>query len=121
MGLNIGRRLPHNLSVTPCPVLAGAGPVIAFSDDGRHVESEAAAPITESQVLRARRSEDAGDDLWTTFNRVLVGYAPAARGRTAGPAAGYAGRGRAGQMRPARCGCFGRGKRVVALHPFAPG
>ncbi|WP_186153310.1 DUF932 domain-containing protein, partial [Burkholderia gladioli] len=32
--------------------------------------SEAAAPITESQVLRARRSEDAGDDLWTTFNRV---------------------------------------------------
>ncbi|WP_208455642.1 hypothetical protein, partial [Burkholderia gladioli] len=26
LGLNIGRRLPHNLSVTPCPVLAGAGP-----------------------------------------------------------------------------------------------
>ncbi|PRE92790.1 hypothetical protein C6Q13_00070 [Burkholderia gladioli] len=53
--------------------------------------------------------------------RLLVGYAPAACGRTAGLAAGYAGRGRAGQMRPARCGCFGRGKRVVALHPFAPG
>lgn len=29
----------------------------------------AAAPITESQVLRARRHEDHASDLWTTFNR----------------------------------------------------
>ncbi|WP_186188842.1 DUF932 domain-containing protein [Burkholderia gladioli] len=53
----------------------------------RYDTSEAAAPITESQVLRARRSEDAGDDLWTTFNRVqesltqggLRGRSPAGR------------------------------------------
>jgi hypothetical protein len=31
---------------------------------------EIAAPITESQVLRPRRSDDASADLWTTFNRV---------------------------------------------------
>lgn len=28
------------------------------------------APVTETQVLRARRSEDRANDLWTTFNRV---------------------------------------------------
>ena len=28
------------------------------------------APITEAQLLRARRVEDGRDDLWTTFNRV---------------------------------------------------
>ena len=27
-------------------------------------------PITEAQVLNARRFEDRSDDLWTTFNRV---------------------------------------------------
>jgi Domain of unknown function (DUF932) len=27
-------------------------------------------PITEAQVLRARRTEDVKDDMWTTFNRV---------------------------------------------------
>ncbi|WP_186159364.1 DUF932 domain-containing protein [Burkholderia gladioli] len=36
----------------------------------RYDTTEGPAPITESQVLRARRSEDAGDDLWATFNRV---------------------------------------------------
>lgn len=30
----------------------------------------AAAPVTESQVLSARRSADTGNDLWRTFNRV---------------------------------------------------
>lgn len=30
----------------------------------------APAPVTESQVLRSRRPEDAASDLWTTFNRV---------------------------------------------------
>lgn len=30
----------------------------------------APAPVTESQVLRPRRAEDAASDLWTTFNRV---------------------------------------------------
>ena len=30
----------------------------------------APAPVTESQVLRPRRPEDAASDLWTTFNRV---------------------------------------------------
>lgn len=28
------------------------------------------APVTEDQLLRARRAADQGDDLWTTFNRV---------------------------------------------------
>lgn len=30
----------------------------------------AAAPITETQILRPQRVEDRNDDLWTTFNRV---------------------------------------------------
>jgi hypothetical protein len=30
----------------------------------------APAPVTESQVLRAKRAEDLAGDLWTTFNRV---------------------------------------------------
>jgi hypothetical protein len=30
----------------------------------------APAPITETQLLRAKRREDCTDDLWTTFNRV---------------------------------------------------
>jgi hypothetical protein len=30
----------------------------------------APAPITESQILRARRAEDVRNDLFTTFNRV---------------------------------------------------
>ena len=31
---------------------------------------EATAPVTETQILRPRRMEDGGSDLWTTFNRV---------------------------------------------------
>lgn len=31
---------------------------------------QAPAPVTESQILGARRASDAGSDLWTTFNRV---------------------------------------------------
>lgn len=30
----------------------------------------APAPVTEDQILRARRASDAGSDLWTTLNRV---------------------------------------------------
>lgn len=30
----------------------------------------APAPITETQVLRSRRMDDQGNDLWTTFNRI---------------------------------------------------
>lgn len=48
------------------------------------------APITESQLLRSRRSEDNGGDLWRTFNRVqenmlrggLRGRNPAGRATT---------------------------------------
>lgn len=33
-------------------------------------DQEQPAPVTESQLLRARRAEDVGNDLWRTFNRV---------------------------------------------------
>ena len=33
-------------------------------------EDDPPPPITEAQVLNARRFEDRSDDLWTTFNRV---------------------------------------------------
>jgi len=33
-------------------------------------QDEAPAPITPTQLLRARRSEDSGNDLWRVFNRV---------------------------------------------------
>jgi hypothetical protein len=33
-------------------------------------DTEAAAPVTESQLLAPRRFEDRRDDLWTVFNRV---------------------------------------------------
>ncbi|WP_449106785.1 DUF932 domain-containing protein [Pseudomonas mohnii] len=36
----------------------------------RYDPSEGPAPVTPSQLLRARRSEDRSNDLWTTFNRV---------------------------------------------------
>lgn len=36
----------------------------------RYDTTIAPAPITEEQVLRPRRTADAGNDLWTTFNRV---------------------------------------------------
>ncbi|KKJ05972.1 DUF932 domain-containing protein [Burkholderia gladioli] len=36
----------------------------------RYDTDEAPAPITEHQVLRARRGDDTGSDLWTVFNRV---------------------------------------------------
>ncbi|MNE88751.1 hypothetical protein D3C80_1860850 [compost metagenome] len=36
----------------------------------RYDPSEGPAPVTPSQLLRARRSEDRSSDLWTTFNRV---------------------------------------------------
>ncbi|KAB1163221.1 DUF945 domain-containing protein, partial [Escherichia coli] len=36
----------------------------------RYDEKDGPAPITESQLLEARRFEDRKDDLWTTFNRV---------------------------------------------------
>jgi hypothetical protein len=36
----------------------------------RYDATEAPAPITEDQLLRARRTEDTRPDLWTTFQRV---------------------------------------------------
>lgn len=36
----------------------------------RYDQSAGAAPIQADQLLRARRSEDAGQDLWSTLNRV---------------------------------------------------
>ncbi|MCA8306701.1 DUF932 domain-containing protein [Burkholderia seminalis] len=36
----------------------------------RYDTTTAPAPITEQQVLRPRRTDDTGNDLWTTFNRV---------------------------------------------------
>lgn len=36
----------------------------------RYDVTEAPAPITEDQLLRARRTEDNRPDLWTTFQRV---------------------------------------------------
>ncbi|NHR08758.1 DUF945 domain-containing protein [Chromobacterium haemolyticum] len=42
------------------------------------------APITEDQILRARRRDDLKDDLWTTFNRVQENIIKGdLRGRTA--------------------------------------
>ena len=36
----------------------------------RYDPEAGAAPVTERDVLRARRMDDTGDDLWPTFNRV---------------------------------------------------
>jgi hypothetical protein len=36
----------------------------------RYDQREGPAPVTASQLLSARRSEDRSDDLWTTFNRI---------------------------------------------------
>jgi hypothetical protein len=36
----------------------------------KYDQGDTPAPITESQVLRARRPEDRPDDMWSTFNRV---------------------------------------------------
>lgn len=36
----------------------------------RYDNPEKPAPITESQLLHARRTADIGDDVWSTFNRV---------------------------------------------------
>lgn len=50
----------------------------------RYDPSNGPAPVTEQQVLQARRPEDAGNDLWRTLNRVqenMVGGG--IRGRTA--------------------------------------
>ena len=41
-----------------------------FARTALQLKYEEAAPITEAQVLRARRSDDATSDLWTTFNRI---------------------------------------------------
>ena len=35
----------------------------------RYYPEAGAAPVTERDVLRARRMDDTGDDLWSTFNR----------------------------------------------------
>ncbi|WP_230975106.1 DUF932 domain-containing protein [Burkholderia stagnalis] len=42
----------------------------------RYDVAEAPAPITEDQLLRARRTEDSRPDLWTTFQRVQLWGAP---------------------------------------------
>ncbi|MDR5826263.1 DUF932 domain-containing protein [Caballeronia sp. LP006] len=36
----------------------------------KYDSEDAAAPVTETQILRPRRMEDGGLDLWTTFHRV---------------------------------------------------
>ncbi|HOV19500.1 MAG TPA: DUF932 domain-containing protein [Ottowia sp.] len=36
----------------------------------RYDPETGAAPVTERDILRARRMDDTGDDLWSTFNRV---------------------------------------------------
>lgn len=36
----------------------------------RYDPEAGAAPVTERDILRARRMDDTGDDLWSTFNRV---------------------------------------------------
>ena len=36
----------------------------------RYDPEAGAAPVTERDILRARRVDDTGDDLWSTFNRV---------------------------------------------------
>ena len=46
--------------------LALAQGALAYRYDVR----EGPAPVTASQLLSARRSEDRSDDLWTTFNRI---------------------------------------------------
>jgi Domain of unknown function (DUF932) len=52
--------------------------------DGGQSEPVAAPPVTESQILRPKRLEDATDDLWTTFNVVQENMMRGGlRGRTA--------------------------------------
>lgn len=89
-------RIPHKGSVTDRVVegahtiLDGFGLITEHKEDMKalkldQAEQEAFAsaalllrfddpavppPITEQQILRARRSADASNDLWTTFNRV---------------------------------------------------
>ena len=36
----------------------------------KYDDEEKGAPITENQILHARRSEDMGNDMWSVFNRV---------------------------------------------------
>ena len=36
----------------------------------RYDDPDQPAPITEAQILEARRADDAGPDLWSVFNRV---------------------------------------------------
>lgn len=50
----------------------------------RYDPQAGSAPVTEQQVLQAKRMEDRGDDLWRTFNRVQEHMlAGGLRGRTA--------------------------------------
>jgi len=46
----------------------------AFANAALHLKYDVTdlvpAPVTEDQILRARRTEDRADDMWTTFNRV---------------------------------------------------
>jgi hypothetical protein len=39
---------------------------------GEPVDGRAVAPITTEQLIEARRPEDAGSSLWTTFQRVQL-------------------------------------------------
>lgn len=47
-------------------VYAEAARTLRFADSDGEIET----PITAAQLLRPRRSEDAGNNLWETFNRV---------------------------------------------------
>lgn len=68
LGLNIGRRLPHNLSVTPCPVFAGAGP----TPDGLYANVDSATTLTSGATVFEKLSFRLDDDgRWH-----LIGYVP---------------------------------------------
>lgn len=52
-------------------VTLNAGEAAAFGRAALALRFEAeAAPVTEAQILRPRRTDDQAPDLWTTFNRV---------------------------------------------------
>lgn len=55
-----------NLTAPEAEAFAEAARVVRFGDAEGNVDS----PITASQLLRPRREEDRGADLWLTFNRI---------------------------------------------------
>lgn len=58
-----------NLTPEESTLFASAALQLRFDTTAAEGEAPKAAPITERDVLRARRTADQGADLWTTFNR----------------------------------------------------